>query len=133
MGLSDRERDRFDGLLDRVIGSLPAGVRALIEQVPIAVEDEPDRETLAELGMGPGEADELCGLHTGVGRTERGIEDLPALPSEVTLYRRGIVLNAGGWGAGEAAVAEEIRITLLHELGHEMGLEEDDLDTLGYG
>lgn len=132
-GLSERERARFDGLVDRVVTSLPASVRRLIEQVPVVIEDAPDPAVLRELGMDPDEADGLCGLHTGLGRTERGIEDLPGLPSEVALYRLGILAAAGGWRAGDGAVEAEIRVTLLHELGHEMGLEEDDLDELGYG
>ena len=59
----------------------------------------------------------------------------------ITLFRRGIVDLAGGWEArteegcavgGEVAIREEIRITLLHEIGHHFGLDEDELDRLGY-
>jgi hypothetical protein len=60
----------------------------------------------------------------------------------VHLFRAAIVQHAGGWGEGgsgeevaeaQQAVKEEIRITLLHEIGHVYGLDEDDLEELGYG
>jgi predicted Zn-dependent protease with MMP-like domain len=48
------------------------------------------------------------------------------------LFRVGILEQAGGWEAGEDAIVEEIRITLLHEIGHQFGLDEEDLRRLGY-
>ncbi|MFO0855787.1 MAG: metallopeptidase family protein [Phycisphaerales bacterium] len=133
------ERERFDALLEAVIEELPAKVRALLDEVPVIVEDSPSAELLEELGMLPEEADELCGLHTGLGATERSVEDGAAMSSNIMLFREGIVAEAGGWGSGnrgeqgDDAVRREIRITLLHEIGHEFGLDEDDLDRLGYG
>jgi predicted Zn-dependent protease with MMP-like domain len=59
----------------------------------------------------------------------------------VHIFREGIIDMAGGWeegedehGAygGEERIREEIRITILHELGHHFGLDEDDLERLGY-
>lgn len=125
-------RDWFDGLVEAVVADLPASVRALIAEVPVLVEDSPSDEMLEELGMSLGERDELCGLHTGVPRSDAGIEDEAGVPNQVHLFRIGI-LKAAGERAAEDAIREEIRITLLHELGHEMGLDEDTLDDLGYG
>lgn len=132
------ERDRFDALLESVLDALPAQYRRLLDEAPLVVEDEPSAELLAQLGFPAG--DDLCGLHEGLARTERSIE-MPSLPDVITLFRRGIIDQAGGWETtgcqaeprgGEAAVREEIRITLLHEMGHHFGLDEDDLDRLGY-
>ena len=53
-------------------------------------------------------------------------------PETIQLFREGIVAAAGGWPAGAEAVAEEIRVTVLHEVGHHFGLEEDDLEEVGY-
>ena len=53
------------------------------------------------------------------------------LPSQIHIYRLGIVREAGGWSNTDE-IREQIRITILHEVGHEMGLDEDDLDELGY-
>jgi predicted Zn-dependent protease with MMP-like domain len=130
------ERERFDRLVEQVIQSLPPTVRRAIESVPIVVLDRPtpellqgieDPETLAD-------PDSLCGLHTGHAVTERSVEFSAQLPSQIHLFRVGIVDLAGGWTEPDAeeAVAEEIRVTILHELGHEMGLDEDDLYDLGY-
>ncbi|MGP1346015.1 MAG: metallopeptidase family protein [Phycisphaerales bacterium] len=137
--MNRRERERFDALMEQAIDALPPGLRALIEEIPIIVEDRPDERTLREICAEHGEAydpalgDELCGLHTGVALTERSVEDT-ALPDEIRLFRDGIVALAGGWDVPDAddAVYEEIMVTLLHEIGHHFGLDEDDLDELGY-
>jgi predicted Zn-dependent protease with MMP-like domain len=128
-------RDEFDAMLGRVIAALPEKIRALLDEVPVVVDDLPSREVLEEFGMTRDEADELCGLHTGRAFTERSIEHDAELPSEIQLYREGIVAQAGGWDGEDARakIEEEIRITLLHEIGHQLGLDEDDLERLGYG
>jgi predicted Zn-dependent protease with MMP-like domain len=129
-------RKRFDALLERELESLPDHVLAVLDEVPLHVMDEPDRLILKDLGVEPDDMDdaveELCGLHTGFMLTERAIELDAVLPTEIHLFRRGIALMAGGWNADDETVAEQIRITLLHEIGHHFGLEEDDLDELGY-
>jgi predicted Zn-dependent protease with MMP-like domain len=145
--ITRRERDRFDALLEDAIESLPPRVRALIDEVPIVVIDEPSPEMVRQLivdgVLEPG-ADglDLCGLHTGIGITERTIEDPTGFgsldstgaPEQIHLFRRGIIDLAGGWNEPDAddIVYEEIRITILHEIGHHFGLDEDDLDRLGF-
>ena len=137
--MSPAERARFDALLERVLDELPAPLRALLDESPLVVEDRPSPATLQAMGLP--EDDELCGLHEGLARTERSVES-PQLPDVITLFRRGIVDLAGGWRqrddqgervGGDEAVLREIRITLLHEMGHHFGLDEDDLERLGYG
>lgn len=129
-------QERFDALLERLLVALPDRVRAVLDEVPLHVMDEPDRLILKDLGVEPADMDdaveELCGLHTGFMLTERPIELDAVLPDEIHLFRRGIALMAGGWNADDETVAEQIRITLLHEIGHHFGLEEEDLDELGY-
>lgn len=129
-------RRRFDLLLERELDALPDRVRAVLEEVPLHVMDEPDPVILRDLGVEPEDiaeaTEELCGLHTGFMLTERPIELDAVLPNEIHLFRRGIALVSGGWNADDETVAEQIRITLLHEIGHHFGLEEDDLDQLGY-
>lgn len=130
--LSEADRDRFDALLEEAIGQLPDEIRKLLEVTPVIVEDSPPEHILKELGMD--DPTELCGLHTGIALTERSVEHGHALPEEIRLFRSGIVNLAGGWrqrGADDK-VYEEIWVTLLHEIGHHFGLDEDDLDALGY-
>ncbi|RMH14733.1 MAG: metallopeptidase family protein [Planctomycetota bacterium] len=132
--MTPAERDRFDALLEQVIESLPAHVSALLEEIPVIVLDRPTDKMLEDLGMQPDEADELCGLHTGSMVTERSIEEAWRLPSQIHLFRVGIMSMVGALevASAEERLREQIRITLLHELGHEMGLDEDDLENLGY-
>ena len=135
------ERERFDALVETEVAGLPYAIQLLLQETPLLVEDGPADSVLAEFGIPPEHADELCGLHSGVGLTERSVEDTPELPETITIYRQGIVALAGGWepAAAEASapggverIAMEIRITILHEVGHHFGLSEEDLDKLGF-
>lgn len=135
--MTESERERFDGLLDEVVGELPENVRLVLQQLPLVVIDRPTEEMLRDLGMaGASEEEilELCGLHSGVANTERSVEDHAVMPSEIHLFREGLVELSGGWDDPdiEDELYEQILITLLHEIGHQMGLGEDELRDLGY-
>lgn len=136
------ERARFDALFEEVLAALPPRIHALIEEVPVALEDHPPRALLLEMGIDPEDRTALCGVHSGVPLTDRSVNHHD-LPDTVTLFREGIVDEAGGWEpwtdetgtafGGVERIRHEIRVTLLHELGHHFGLGEDDLERLGYG
>jgi acetylglutamate kinase len=135
------ERERFDALFEQVLDALPAPLRERLDEVPVILEDHPGPETLRSLGMDP-EEDSLCGLHSGIPLTGRSVSRTE-LPDVILLYREGILDEAGGWEpwtdedgtplGGTDAVLREIRVTLLHEIGHHFGLTEADLERLGYG
>jgi len=139
-GLDDAARARFDALLQEVIDELPTGVARLLEEVPVVVIDRPTDAMLRSLGVDPGDAggEELFGLHSGPAITERSIEASGELPDEIHLFREGLIRGVGGVRRLERdphaveSLRREIRVTLLHEIGHHMGLEEDDLFELGY-
>lgn len=122
-------RERFDALLERVLETLPPRLHELLDEAPLIVEDRPSARLLEELGLDEAE-DILCGLHTGTPITERSVEHEGELPETIHMFREGVVEHAGGWS--ERELLREIRITLLHEIGHHFGLEEDDLAQLGY-
>jgi predicted Zn-dependent protease with MMP-like domain len=136
------ERERFDAMLERVLAELPPKLHELLEEAPLIVDDRPTQEMIDELGVDP-DAESLCGLHSGVPLTERSVAAGHEPPETIHLFREGIVDQAGGWEewedeegqwwGGEESVMEEIRITLLHEIGHHFGLDEEDLERLGYG
>ncbi len=132
--MTDQQRQAFDRLVDEVIENLPDALQALVDEVPIIVLDRPTPAIAKSLGMTEDEARELCGLHSGIAMTERSVEHSGVLPTDVHIFREGIVDLAGGWDANDAEnrIYEEIRITILHELGHHYGLDEDDLEDLGY-
>ncbi len=138
--MNRRERERFDSILETIVESLPEAIRHLLEEAPVIVDDRPSRRLLQELGMDPRD-ETLCGLHSGTPLTHRSIDQTMELPETIHLFREGIVEQAGGWDqqdvdgelmGGEESVTREIRITLLHEIGHHFGLDEEDLARLGY-
>lgn len=135
--MTDPTPEQFDELVGDVIRSLPASVQDLIRSsVPVIVQDRPSDDMLRDLGLAedPNAADEILGLHTGVMLTEASVEDPASVPTVVHVFRIGhlehIRDDAGGVDLGE--LREEIRTTILHELGHHFGLDEDDLADLGY-
>lgn len=108
-------------------------VHNLLEKVPLHVEDHPSDEVMDERDVEY--LDDLCGLYTGIPLSERSIQHSGNLPDVVTIYREGILTAASdsqGHIRGDR-LREQIRITILHELGHHHGLTEDDLRELGYG
>ncbi len=140
--MTQPERDRFDELLEGVLSNLPERVAAVLEEMPLIVEDRPSPAVCRDLGIEDPEGEEaldLCGLHTGRANTERTVEASGEVPGDIRVFREGVIRMAGGWRArgdgtfsNEAKVREEIRITVLHEIGHQFGLDEDDLADLGY-
>jgi len=126
-------RAAFDHLLEEVLAELSTPIKALLDRVPLIVEDYPSAALVRELGLHSRK--ELCGLYRGIPQTERTIE-VPAVPSDtIQIFREGIVLAARHTrqASFEEALKEQIRITVLHELGHHFGLDEDDLEEMGYG
>ncbi len=103
---------------------LPPDVRQGLTNVDIAVDDESGQ---ADPDMVGEEAD-LLGLYHGVPLPERQGGE-PSLPDCITIYRRPILRSC----STRAEVVREIRITLWHEVGHYLGMSEEDLHRLGYG
>lgn len=131
--MDPRTRARFDQLLEEVLSELPPQIHELIEEVPLHVEDYPSRQVMAKTGVR--RRDRLCGLYTGIPLGDRSVELSGVLPDVVTIYREGILASARDVRGriGRERLRREIRITILHELGHHHGLDEDDLRELGYG
>jgi predicted Zn-dependent protease with MMP-like domain len=126
-------RDYFDRLLEQVLQDLPPLIHQLLEEVPLVVDDFPPASLRRKLGVRSRDA--LCGLYTGVPLTERSV-GLSGIPSDVIrLFREGILSQAVDRRGqiNEGQLREQIRITILHEVGHHFGLDEDDLQELGYG
>jgi len=135
--ISRAQRDRFDHLLDGEVAALPESIFVLLDEVPLVVDDEPSAELLASLGMTPGE-DGLCGLHDAVPLTEQSVEHSFEMPGQIMLFRGPIqrlaadICDESG-GRYSRELRRQIHITLLHEIGHHFGLDEADLERLGYG
>lgn len=117
--------DEFDVCLEEAMDLLPEKFRQVLADVPIIVEDEPTDEILEGL-EDPIEDDELLGLHAGSPAEEADLTG--AEPSRIYLFRGPLLRSA----RNRRELAHEIRVTLLHEIGHHLGLEEADLERLGY-
>lgn len=129
MAVSFADRRRFDSLLEAILDELPEQLHEMMEEVPLIVEDEPSRHVFEEMGLDPSSSD-LCGLHWGIPLTKRSVEHSGNLPDRMMLFR-GPIMRLAGRRRGE--LDSQIRITLLHEIGHHFGLDEDQLSELGYG
>ena len=133
MSLPDDVRNHFDELLEDVLAEMPDVVHQLLDEVPLVVDDHPSAQVMKELGVRY--RDDLQGLYTGVSLPERQVSDPSRMPDVITIFREGII-NLACRGRGECTdgeVCEQIRITILHEVGHHFGLSEEDLEELGYG
>lgn len=117
----NRDSDRFEHLVARALDSLPEEFAGLLENVAVVIEPEPTVEELVSVGLDP-ERDELFGLYQGVPQSERD-SFYDQLPDRVVIYRGPIERCCRT--AGE--IRREVRDTVVHELGHHFGLDEDDM------
>jgi predicted Zn-dependent protease with MMP-like domain len=126
-------RNQFDGQLEIVLKELPQQVHQLLSEVPLIVDDHPSPEQCRQLGLR--RWSELCGLYTGVPLIERTVE-LSGIPSDVIqIFREGL-LSQSRDRSGKLSLPElrrQIRITIMHEVGHHFGMTEEDLKEVGYG
>lgn len=111
-------------MAQRVVDTLPPHIQELLEGVAIVVQDEPDELQLADFD--DREDTELFGLYHGVPMIDRA-SGYASIPDRITLFA-GPLSRAF---TSRAELEEEIRITVLHELGHHLGFDEDGLDALG--
>jgi predicted Zn-dependent protease with MMP-like domain len=109
----------FDRLVDRAIASIPSRFRAALDGVAVVIADEPSPEQLRENGLGPDET--LYGLYEGVPLDEWGGDWIP-VPTRIVLFR----LPLEDDFPDPRDLADEVRITLLHELAHHLGIEDED-------
>jgi predicted Zn-dependent protease with MMP-like domain len=114
----------FEALVDRALAAIPPPYRDALQEVAILIEDEPTADQLDENGL-DGE-DSMYGLYEGVPRTEYGA-DWIASPNRITLFRRPLEEDF----PHPRDLEEEVRLTVLHELAHHLGIDDDRLDELG--
>ena len=114
-------RAKFEALVARAMRSLPKDFREKIKNIAVVVEDWADDETLAEMGIEP--PDTLYGLYRGIDLTRRDASYGNVLPDVVTIYQGPIEEDA----ADEDEMAEIVRETVVHELGHYFGLDDETM------
>ena len=120
---------QFQKLVARALDLLPPEFQTHLENVSVVIEEEPDRELLEAIGLDPDDPeDTLFGFYEGVPLVDRRHDDM-LLPDRILIFRRPLL----EWAESEEEVVDEVRVTVLHEVGHFFGLDEDRLEQLGYG
>ncbi len=123
MKLSPKE---FDQAVRQAIERIPEEIREHLANVTITVQKRPSREMLAELGMTPG--DPPLGLYEGASLLERSILDPPLLPDTIFIFQEPLEQMC----TTREELEREIEITVVHEVAHFLGMDEERLEELGY-
>ena len=120
---------RFEQLVEEALASLPEIFRNALENIAIVIEDHPTSDQLDDLGIDP--PDTLLGLYEGTPLTERQVDQGGTMPDRVTLFQKPIEEGADEEKAdGEDAIVVVIGETLIHEIGHYFGLDEDAIQEI---
>ena len=106
------------------LDSIPEPYAAALDEVAVVIADEPSDDQRRENDIGPDET--LYGLYEGVPRTEWGADSAP-VPNRITLFRLPLEEDF----ADPDDLADEVWITVIHELAHHLGIDEDRLSELG--
>jgi predicted Zn-dependent protease with MMP-like domain len=114
----------FDALVDEALSTIPMPFAAALDEVAIVIADEPTAEQRRENGIPDDET--LYGLYDGVARTSYAA-DWIAVPNTITLFR--LPLEEDYPDPDE--LADEVWVTVVHELAHHLGIDDDRLHELG--
>jgi predicted Zn-dependent protease with MMP-like domain len=117
-------RADFEGYVADAIDSIPDEFRAEMDNVEIVVEDEPEPHTVAQLVP---RGHTLFGLYHGVPKTQRGIR-YQSMPDKISIYR-GPITRAF---RTPSRIKEQVRRTVIHEVAHHFGIDDDRLHELGW-
>ncbi len=113
----DVSRERFEELVDQALDDIPDELTQLVRNVVVLVEDEP-----------PEDEPDLLGLYDGVAMTERDGSYGLELPDRILIFRNPLLDMC----ESEEELVDEVRITVVHEVAHHFGIDDDRLHELGY-
>jgi predicted Zn-dependent protease with MMP-like domain len=108
----------FEDLVAQALDEVPASLARLVDNVVIQVVDDAPHDQ-------PG----LLGLYVGIPLTERGFSYAGAMPDRITIYRRPILAIC----RDRDQVVREVHVTVVHEIAHHFGIDDERLHELGYG
>ncbi len=120
-------RRRFEALVDKALRKLPRPFKEKLANIAVVVEDWADDETLAEMGIDP--PDTLYGLYRGIDITRRDSSYGNVLPDTITIYQGPIEEDC----VDEADMADLVRETVAHEIGHYFGLDDETMHEIEEG
>jgi predicted Zn-dependent protease with MMP-like domain len=107
----------FDALVDRALDGIPDEIAQLVRNVVVLVEDE-----------APEDDPDLLGLYDGIALTERWGDPMMELPDRIFIYRSNLLDMCDS----VEQLEDEVRITVVHEVAHHFGIDDDRLHDLGY-
>ena len=113
----EMSRERFEELVDEALDDIPDELTRLVRNVVVLVEDEP-----------PDDEPDLLGLYDGVALTDRDGAFAGELPDRILIFRNPLLDMC----ASEKQLLEEVRITVVHEVAHHFGIDDERLHDLGY-
>jgi predicted Zn-dependent protease with MMP-like domain len=111
------DRAGFEALVDQALDEIPTEIASQVHNVVVLVEDEP-----------PADEPDLLGVYEGVSLTER-TADHTGLPDRITVFRQPLLEMC----ETPEELVREVRITVVHEIAHHFGIDDDRLHDLGYG
>lgn len=120
-------KEEFERIVQEEVDALP-GQYSELDNVRVIVEDEPSARTKGKMGMN--NTSMLLGLYEGIPRPHRGTAYgmYPVVPDTITLFRHNIIKV----GKTPSGIREQIKDTLIHEIGHYFGLSELEIRNAGY-
>jgi len=118
---------KFAELVERALAELPPQFADALEEMAVEIRDRPTRKQLKSVGLS--EDDLLMGLYQGVSLMHRSVEHSGRMPDVIYIFQDDVEQAVDS----EEELVREVRITVLHEIGHHFGMDEDDLERLGYG
>jgi predicted Zn-dependent protease with MMP-like domain len=110
--------EEFEELVVEALDALPPALGEAMRNVAVVVEDE-----------SPPGGPELLGLYQGIPLTARGDWYAGVLPDRISIFRGPVLRHC----SSRAEVVEQVRVTVVHEIAHHFGIDDDTLDDLGYG
>jgi predicted Zn-dependent protease with MMP-like domain len=113
----EMSRARFEELVTAAMDDVPAELARLVDNCVVLVDDDP-----------PAGDPDLLGVYDGTPLTERGLGYTMALPDRITIFRNPTLALC----ESEEEVVKEVRITVVHEIAHHFGIDDDRLHDLGY-
>lgn len=124
-GAKPVDRARFRRLVQRAVRSLPPEVHRYLDNVTIVVQREPSADDLESAGVEDGV--DLFGLYVGTPRTERSDYQM-TLPDRIVIFQGALERHFG-----PRDISREVRMTVVHELAHHLGIDDERLEMLGIG
>ncbi len=111
----------------RIVDRLPRQFREQLRNVEFVVEERPSHDLLRAEGLDP-RHETLYGIYQGVPLSDRSSLDPPLLPDKITIFAAPLLEDF----PDPEDLHEEIRLTVLHEIAHYFGMDEEEIEDLGY-